>query len=65
MQSDKGMYILTGQILSQNFQEKPKEDAAHLLWSNDWMDVHCFDEDIKYKDFASHCWEKQDYGINP
>ena len=47
MQSDKGIYISTGQILSQNFSGKPEEDAeANLLPSNDWMDAHYFNEDI-------------------
>ena len=36
MQSDKGTYILTGQTLSQNFQE-----------NQNWMEAHQFDEDIK------------------
>ena len=53
MQSDKGTYISTGEILSQNFQKKTEEDAeAHLLHSNDWMDAHCFNEDIKVKRFC-------------
>ena len=43
---------------------KPEEDAeAHLLCSHDWMDTHCFNKDIKVQRFASHHWEKQDYGI--
>ena len=46
------------------FSGKPEEDAeAHLLCSNDWMDAHHFNEDIKVKDFVLHYWEKQDYGI--
>ena len=53
MQLDKGTYILTGQTLSQNFQENTEEDAeAHLLCSNDWMEAHCFDEDIKVQRFC-------------
>ena len=36
----KATCILTGQTLSQNFQEKPEEDAeVHLLCSNDWMEA--------------------------
>ena len=32
---------------------KPEEDAeAHLLHSNDWMNVHCFNEDIKVQRFC-------------
>ena len=53
MQSDKGTFILTGQILSQNFQEKPEEDAeAHLLHSNDWMEAHHFDAGIRVQRFC-------------
>ena len=53
MQSDKGIYILTCQILNQNFQEKPEEDAeAHLLCSNDWMEVHHFDAGIRVQRFC-------------
>ena len=53
MQLDKGRYILTGLILSQNFWGKLEEDAeAHLLCSNDWMEAHCFDEDIRVQRFC-------------
>ena len=53
MQSDKGTYILTGQTLGQNFHGKPEEDAeAHLLCSNDWMEAHHFDEDIRVQRFC-------------
>ena len=53
MQLDRGTYILTGQTLSQNFQEKPEEDAeTHLLCSNDWMEAHCFDEGIRVQRFC-------------
>ena len=53
MQLDKGTYILTGQISNQNFQESLKEDAeAHLLWSNDWMEAHHFDDDIRVQRFC-------------
>ena len=35
------------------FSGKPEEDAeAHLLCSNDWMNAHCFDEDIKVQRFC-------------
>ena len=35
------------------FSGKPEEDAeAHLLHSNDWMNAHCFDEDIKVQRFC-------------
>ena len=34
------------------FSGKPEEDAeAHLLCSNDWMNAHYFDEDIKVQRF--------------
>ena len=53
MQSDKDIYISTGQTLSQNFQENLEEDAeVHLLHSNDWMDAHHFNEDIKVQRFC-------------
>ena len=35
------------------FSGKPEEDAeAHLLHSNDGMDAHCFNEDIKVQRFC-------------
>ena len=35
------------------FSGKPEEDAeAHLLCSNDWMNAHHFDEDIKVQRFC-------------
>ena len=35
------------------FSGKPEEDAeAHLLHSNDWMDTHHFNEDIKVQRFC-------------
>ena len=35
------------------FSGKPEEHAeAHLLCSNDWMDAHCFNEDIKVQRFC-------------
>ena len=35
------------------FLGKPEEDAeAHLLCSNDWMDAHHFNEDIKVQRFC-------------
>ena len=35
------------------FSGKPEEDAeAHLLHSNDWMNAHHFDEDIKVPKFC-------------
>ena len=34
------------------FSGKQEEDSeAHLLCSNDWMNAHCFDEDIKVQRF--------------
>ena len=36
------------------FSGKPEEDAeAHLLHSNDWMDAHHFNEDIKVQRFCA------------
>ena len=53
MQLDKGTYILTGQILNQNFQENQKKmQRAHLLQSNDWMEAHHFNEDIRVQRFC-------------
>ena len=35
------------------FSGKAEEDAeAHLPCSNDWMNAHCFDEDIKVQRFC-------------
>ena len=35
------------------FSGKPEEDTeAHLLHSNDWMDAHHFNEDIKVQRFC-------------
>ena len=35
------------------FSGKLEEDAEpHLLHSNDWMDAHCFNEDIKVQRFC-------------
>ena len=35
------------------FSGKPEEDVeAHLLHSNDWMNAHHFDEDIKVQRFC-------------
>ena len=41
MQSDKGTYILTGQILSQNFQENQKRMQKHIYYSQmtGWMPI--------------------------
>ena len=53
MQLDKGTYILTGQILKPEFSGKLEEDAeAHLLQSNDWMEAHHFNEDIRVQRFC-------------
>ena len=39
---------LTWSTFKPEFSGKPEEDAeAHLLHSNDWMDAHHFNEDIK------------------
>ena len=35
------------------FSGKPEEDEeTHLLCLNDWMEAHCFDEDIKVQRFC-------------
>ena len=35
------------------FSGKLEEDAeAHLLWSNDWMEAHHFNEDIRVQRFC-------------
>ena len=35
------------------FSEKPDKDAeAHLLHSNDWMNVHCFVDGVKVQRFC-------------
>ena len=37
----------------QEFLGKPEEDAeAHLLCSNDWMNAHGFNEDVKVQRFC-------------
>ena len=41
------------------FLGKPEEDAeADLLHSNDWMDTHCFNEDIKVQRFCLTLFEE-------
>ena len=53
MQSDTGTYISTGSNFKPEFSGKPEEDAeAHLLHSNDWMDTHHYNEDIKVQRFC-------------
>ena len=40
----------------QNFLGKSEEDAeAHLLHSNDWMNAHHFNDDVKVQRFVLHC----------
>ena len=35
------------------FLGKPEEDAeAHLLYSNDWMNAHHFNEELKFQRFS-------------
>ena len=34
------------------FSGKPEDAEAHLLHSNDWMNAHHFDEDIKVQRFC-------------
>ena len=47
------------------FSRKPDEEAeAHLLCSNDWINVHPFVDGVKVQKFVLHCWDKQDYGVN-
>ena len=46
---------ITGQNFKPEFSGKPEEDVeAHLLHSNDWINAHCFDEDIKVQRFWSY-----------
>ena len=36
-----------------DFSGKPEDDAeAHLLCSNDWMNTHCFEEEVKVQRFC-------------
>ena len=38
------------------FSGKPEEDAeAHLLHSNDWMNAHHFNNNVKVQRFVLHC----------
>ena len=38
------------------FSGKPEEDAeAHLLCSNNWMNAHHFNDDVKVQRFVLHC----------
>ena len=46
------------------FSGKPEEGEAHLLCSNDWMNAHHFNEDVKVQDFVLPYWERQDCGSN-
>ena len=47
------------------FSGKPEEDAeAHLLHSNDWMNAHQFNKDVKVHRFVLPYWERQDCGSN-
>ena len=41
------------------FSGKPEEDAeAHLPCSNDWINAHCFEEEVKVKRFClTLLWE--------
>ena len=34
------------------FSGKPEDAEAHLLQSNDWMEAHCFNEDIRVQTFC-------------
>ena len=44
---------LNWSIFKPEFSGKPEEDAeAHLLQSNDWMEAHCFNEDIRVQRFC-------------
>ena len=39
--------------MNPKFSGKPEEDAeAHLLHSNDWMNAHCFNDDVKVQRFC-------------
>ena len=53
MQLDKGTYILTGQILNQNFQENQKRMQKCIYYAqNDWMEAHHFDTGIRVQRFC-------------
>ena len=55
MQLDKGTYISNWSNFKPEFSGKPEEDVeAHLLCSNDWMDAHHFNKDIKVQRFCSY-----------
>ena len=48
----KDTYHLNWSNFKPEFSGKPEEDAeAHLLHSNDWMNAHHFDENIKVQRF--------------
>ena len=34
------------------FSGKPEDAKAHLLHSNDWMEAHCFNKDIRVQRFC-------------
>ena len=34
------------------FSGKPEDAEAHLLHSNDWMNAHCFEEEVKVQRFC-------------
>ena len=63
MQPDKDI-PLNWSNFKPEFSGKPEEDAeVHLLHSNDWMNAHCFDEDIKVQRLCLTLLGEQDYGI--
>ena len=39
--------------MKSKFSGKPDEDAgAHLLWTNNWMDTHGFEDNVKVQRFC-------------
>ena len=53
MEQDNNIYIINWSNFKPEFSGKPEEDAeAHLLHSNDWMNAHCFIDDVKVQRFC-------------
>ena len=47
------------------YTDKPEEDAeAHLLRTNDWMDTHDFQDQVKVQRFCLTLVGKLGYGMN-
>ena len=51
--------------LKPEFPRKPDEDAeAHLLKTDDWMDIHRFQDDNKVQRFCLTLTREDSYGTN-